>query len=495
MLLGLRKGTPGAGRAGEAAGGFRAGLARCDILHRVKRSWAVLVVGFLVVSACSDSGDEVAEPSPTTTGQSDDDLRCEANTALDGVYDKLSTPGVFDLSEAELEDVFLRRRAAIGTMVDVAESDAEASALEAVDANNRIVEPAYVEALTEHGDEVSEFGYHWAFDVFTSGGVSPAESEAYFEARNGGWPLLKAAAMCSRPELLGLPNEDLDGEAEAGTIVFDRLDGEDTGLWAVSSTGGEPVQIDAPDGWDDLDEPTVAPDGRTIVAIARRGGESPAVGLATGALSDGFTVRYETSDAEITCPRITSDGVLMATQYGYGTQPNLLLTVDGEDVSTMETPATDFYCAERTPTGELMLGAASEDRNEYGDFVRVDEDGSSLTLLYGAEDCNGVPSGLSPDARFELVVQSCDSPADSGLVLVDLAAEEGERIVEWTSAVAQWSPSGEWITFGIASADRPLSEGTSVWVVRRNGTGLRQVVDAPSSWPTWVADELPSPPG
>lgn len=411
------------------------------------------------------------------------------------MFEALSTPAVFDLSESRIEEVFAQRRAAIRALADVAESDAEASALDELDDNYRVVESAYVEALTEHGDEVEEFGYLWAFDVFTSGGVSPEESEAYFAARDGGWPLLKAASMCSRPELLDLPDEDLDGDVEPGTIVFDRLDGENTGLWAVPSTGGEPVQVDAPDGWDDLDEPTVARDGTTIVAIARRGGESPAVGLATGVLSDGFTVRYETSDARIACPRITSDGVLMATQFGHGTQPNLLLTIDGDDVSTTETPASDFYCAERTPDGELLLGAASRDRNEYGDFVRVDEGRSSLTVLYGPENCNGVPSGLSPDGQFELLVQTCDSPADSGLVLIDLATGDGERIVGWPSAVAQWSPSGDWITLGIASTDRPLSEATSVWVVRRDGTGLRQIVDGPSSWPTWVSDELPTPMG
>lgn len=453
----------------------------------------MLVVSLLAVAACSGSGDQNTGLSSTTTEQSDLDARCEADRVLDEVRDALSTPEVFDLTKNEIEEVFAERRMAIRTLAELADSEAEAGALDELDENHRLFEPAYLEALAEHGDEVAEFGYQWAFDVFVSGGVSTEEREAYFAARSAAWPLLQTAAMCSSPELLGLPDEDLEGAVEGGTIVFDRMDGEDTGLWAVSTMGGDAVKIDAPDGWDDLDEPTVGPDGRTIVAIARRGGESPAVGLATGVLRDGFSVRFETSDAEIACPRITSDGVLMATQHGFGTQPSLLLTVDGDDVSTVETPASDFFCAESTREGDLLLGAASEDHNVWGDFVRVDEDGSGLEVVYAQEDCNGFPTGLSPDQRSELLVQTCDSPADSGLVIVDLAAGGGERIVGWPSAAAQWSPSGDWITFGLAPADRPRSEGVSVWVVRPDGTGLRQVVDDPSSWPTWVSDELPAP--
>lgn len=420
------------------------------------------------------------------------DVACKANDELDEVYESLESPDVFELSEADLEQLFAQRREAIRTLVDVAETDAEAEQLEKIDRAYAVVEPAYVEALTEYGDEVEAFGYSWTFSVFTSGQVSSGQSEAYFTTRDDGWPLLKVAAMCSRPELLGLPEPDLTGEVEAGTIVFDRLDGEDTGLWAVPSAGGEPVAIAPPEGWDDLDEPAVGPDGRTIVAVALRGGDSPAVGLATGTLAEGFTVRWETSESQIYCPRIGPDGTLLATVLGYGAEPNRLLTIDASGESTSVTPAPTFYCAEMLSSGEVLLGAAAEDRREYGDLVRVADDGS-LDVLYGQEDCNGVPTGLSPDQQLELVVQTCFDPDASGLVVVDIADGSAERIVDWTSAVASWSPTGEWITFGIAPADRPLSEGVSVWVVRPDGSGLRRMVDEPSSWPAWVADELPGP--
>lgn len=455
------------------------------------RRWALLLGLFVfVTAACSGDGDAAGSFSTPTTAPPDEAAVCAANDDLDEVHRSLASPDVFELSEEDLQEAFAKRHAAIETVTEAAESDREVAALEELDANYRIVEPAYVEALTERGEVVEELGVFWAVEVFRSSAVTVRESEAFFDARSGDWPLYKVAAQCTNPDLLGLPTEDLDGEVEAGTIVFDRLGGEDTGLWAVPSSGGDPVSIPPPAGWDDVDEPTTAPDGRTMVAVVRRGGESPAIGLATGTVGAGFTVQYETSDAELACPRIDASGVILATRFGIGDEPNLLLTVDGEDVSTVEMPARDFYCAERTSDGELYLGSASEDAQEVGGFARVTDDGTSLIRLYGDEDCNGVPSGLSPDERFELVVESCYSPAESGVVAVDLESGEAETIMQWTSALARWSPSGEWITFGLSPADRPWGEGTSVWLMRRDGSGLRRLLDEPSSWSTWVSDEL-----
>lgn len=446
----------------------------------------------LAGGACSgaDDRDSTATTGPVGTAAAQN-RACQIEGDLWRAFIALGSPEVFDLAPSEIAAAFDRRRAGVQALSKVVEDKKARDALVQLSDDFSVIDPVLEDALTQNHQGVAEIGMTWQFVVFSSTKVTVAQHDAYFRSREGAWPISRQQAACVAPRLLHPPEQDLDPDVEGGTIVYDPIGRADHGLLATSTQGGKPTTIPAPDGWADLDEATVAPDGRTIVAVARRGGAQPAVGLAIGNLVDGFTVVYESAGDELSCPRATADGRLFATQLGQDGRPNSLITVVGGVAATVDVPVAEFYCAEAFGDGGLLIGAATDDRKQWGGVARVDSGSEEAETIYTPDDCNDIISGLSPDQRSELVVQTCDDIEQSGLYVVNTTTGAAHQVVRRSSALARWSPSGEWITFGLAPLDGAPVDQVRVWLVRPDGTGLRQLTSDATSLPAWVSDELP----
>ncbi|MEO7571919.1 MAG: hypothetical protein ABIX10_05730, partial [Acidimicrobiales bacterium] len=118
--------------------------------------------------------------------------------------------------------------------------------------------------------------------------------------------------------------------------------------------------------------------------------------------------------------------------------------------------------------------------------------GAPDAVKYTPKDCRSIITGLAPDGTAELVVQTCKDLAASGMYVLDIDSGDATQLTEGLAASARWSPTGEWITFGLAPSIGPSAETVRVWIIKADGTGLRQLTDVPSSFPAWVSDEIAS---
>lgn len=356
----------------------------------------------------------------------------------------LESPEVFELSPAQIAEALAERRRAVEALAITADDRTARTVLDGLVTDLEVTDPVLERALIEDAEAAAEVGVSWQFVVFTGPSVTRLQREAYFRIRETSWPIARAEAACVAPERLEPPDEDRSARVEPGTIVFDPIGTADSGLLAVDSAGGAPERIPAPDGWDDLDEPTVAPDGRTVVAIARRDGPTPAVGVAVGNVIDGFTEVFEVADADLACPRALADGRLLVTRLDGGGRPNTLLSIENGIGTAIDLPVADFFCAEQRRDGGLLLGAAQVNRARIGGLGTLSPGADTITPTYVRDECANVITGLSPDERTELVVQTCRDMTRSGLYAVDLASGDAEQLVAWPAATARLVAGERW---------------------------------------------------
>lgn len=443
----------------------------------------------VITGACSgDDGSKAVVNTITTTLTGPE---CDAVAAVIDAYDRLDSPQVFDLATGDVAHAFAARRDSLDVLAATLDDSELLQVLDDLHSDLEISDPPQEKALIGNHDVVAGIGMTWSFVVMTSTVVSGEEQAAYLRAREGAWPVRQIHTACFAPKLLEEPSQDLAPDIEGGTIVFDPVGAHDPGLLAVSSGGGKTTEIAPPSGWDDLDEPTAGPDGRTIVAVARRGGGSPSIGLAVGRLDGGFEVVYENPTANLACPRIDAQQRILVTELGQGGNPNTLLSVVNGTATRVELPVAEFYCAEQLREGTLLLGSATDDRQVYGG-VALREGTDDDVPVYTPADCNNLITGSAPDGATELIVQTCDDVTKSGLYKLDIDSGEATQLAEGLAATARWSPSGEWITFGHSPSTGPSAETVRVWALKADGTGLRRITDTASSFPAWVSDELDS---
>jgi len=157
-------------------------------------------------------------------------------------------------------------------------------------------------------------------------------------------------------------------------------------------------------------------------------------------------------------------------------------------------PAND-YNASFSADGRWIV--FTSERNGSADLYRVHSDGTSLERLtdyVGFDD----QAALSPDAKVLAFVSSRSGQAD--IWLLDLATRKLRNLTNHPAGEFRpaWSPDGEWLAFSSdRNSTRPLSgdgftimQSTEIYVVRRDGTGLRRLTNfgAYVGSPSWSAD-------
>lgn len=119
------------------------------------------------------------------------------------------------------------------------------------------------------------------------------------------------------------------------------------------------------------------------------------------------------------------------------------------------------------------------------------QSGAPRAVTDGSGGGDGAPA-WAPDGRTLVFVRGA---AQKDLMLVDFDGSgqpkrllEGKDLDPQFAGAPAWSPDGRWIVF---AADRGQPEGTGLWLIAPDGTGLRRLT-RPARVVRWVRDGRPA---
>jgi Tol biopolymer transport system component len=137
-----------------------------------------------------------------------------------------------------------------------------------------------------------------------------------------------------------------------------------------------------------------------------------------------------------------------------------------------------------------IIFTSSRDSSALGELYSVAEDGSGLVRLTTSamgtfnQDAAWSPDGrriaftrLADHTRRHLAVMNADG---SGV-----AFPVPDPYESWDDAAPSWSPRGDEIVF---ASTRPFNDAWRLWVVRPDGSGLRQLTSGWGTDPSWSPD-------
>ena len=171
---------------------------------------------------------------------------------------------------------------------------------------------------------------------------------------------------------------------------------------------------------------------------------------------------------------------------------------DGRDARPLLSHAANDYNASFSADRRWVV--FTSERDGSADLYRVHPDGTGLERLtdYIGFDDQGA---LSPDARVLAFVSTRGGQAD--IWMLDLATRGVHNLTNHPAGDFRpaWSPDGEWLAFSSdRSSTRPryqftVVQSTEIYVVRRDGTGLRRLTNGGAylGSPSWSSDGRPTP--
>lgn len=465
----------------------------------------------LLAAACTtdddprtSSGDEVlAGEASTTTTRRDGGDRTASNPAASATTcaivddyeraaDATTYPVVFELSAEELaEQLEIQRDALVRLRSAEDLPGGSAASLDDVIAAQPTVDAAIVAAFREHRTSLEVLGLGWRRIFFDRDSVTEEERAAFREAAAARWPMTWATVACRAPNQLRLPPDDLGPTVEGGTIVYDPFT-EPAGhpLRAISTDGRRRGTVPIPSGWDSISEPRVAADGRTVVARVTRGDPEPATGVAVGTLHDGFEVVYSEPGLDLGCVRPGRDGSVVASRYAGELRRYDHVRIRAGTAEALPVGVRHAWCLDEAGDGIWYLSHATRELPGGERVFRQDLGQAVAMQLFDPGRCGHLLSGPSPDGREALMMLTCGNWRDSGLYRLDGRSGRAVQVFEGRAGLGGWSPGGDWIAFNTQAQDPPHAP-FQVYLVRRDGSGLRKLVQADSAYPAWVSDELP----
>ena len=289
----------------------------------------------------------------------------------------------------------------------------------------------------------------------------------------------------------GIPASD----APEGQLLYEVYAGGNTSaLFAIDAAGGpfEDLGVDTDPGarW--------FPDGTRILVTSTAGPEATALPVRPASVaSDGSDFRLldgvEDRSLNLNCSAISPDGRRLACE-GYGDNEGVY-TVRASDGGGLRA-LTDFtgFPGGFSPGGDevIFLGEDSGGSipGDVGTLYVVGTDGTGLREITPPSSVQWFSyASWSPDGEWIVFIH-----ADGHLSLVHPDGTELHRIalpadasIDGATGGATWSPDGAWIAFTAreAGADNP-----DVYLVRPDGTDLRQVTDTPGVaefTPDWIS--------
>jgi hypothetical protein len=437
----------------------------------------------LLLAACSSGSNEGSSHQRTAREQ-----RCDAVHALaDYERVRFDTHRLLQVSDAQVRATYARRRHLTQRLDSLVDDRQLRTSIEETLRLRAIFEPFLIDQLHDNHDEMERVGSAWVRMAMASDAATDDVRSAFAHGQIAPWEA-RIRLDCDAPQLAHLPTQDRADRPEPGTVVYDSLESAH-GLLAVPSGGGPTRELPAPTGWDDLSHPAVAADGRTIAALAVAPQHS---GIAIGRLNGPFTViavlpAGTTADC-VEWDRSTGD--ILATVQGRDFRPQHLRIHQDGSSQAMTLSVAHVDCASGMDDGRLLLDGATADVDDFGAVGVERADGTGYRRIYEPKDCNVLARRVAPDRPVAATFQTCAALRSNGLVLLDLATGHHTHPVTGLVGVPSWSPLGDWLVFGLAPIGTDPVQTTRLYLMRPDGSGLRRLTDAPSSFAAWVTDEL-----
>jgi len=239
-----------------------------------------------------------------------------------------------------------------------------------------------------------------------------------------------------------------------GRIAFVRSPSDDltSGLWSMTSTGSDQLQLTpGGSGYGDFD-PAYSPGG-TMIAFARD--QSDANEPAEDAFPDIFVMRADgTGVKRLTdtavgdySPDWTPDGSrIVFTRNGSGVNVDIYsMKIDGTDVRRLTTNAASDRDPSVSPDGKRI--AFSSDRRGSDDIYTMNMDGSGVTLLTTAQGPDTYPD-WSPDGAK--IAFTSGRTGNLEIFAMDADGSDQVNLTNHPSSFdlrPTWSPDGTQIAF------------------------------------------------
>lgn len=285
-----------------------------------------------------------------------------------------------------------------------------------------------------------------------------------------------------------LPEQDLAIDIEAGRVLFHQWDDDGTSrqLAMVTSDGGGEVVELAVDTYEGVLAPTVSSAGQVAALAWDPGQNEQTTTVLVGDPETGFEVLYTDPDLVFHCLRWLPDSTgLLATAFDGDQVDPVLLSLDLDGNATeLDVPSGRYECAVPLADGRIVLTYTGEGIDLVA--MAVATPGSDeLDVLHRKVGCLLYGPSLSWTRPELVVAASCEEPEDSGIHIVDIETGQADHILAAEVAYPTFSPSGDWVTFGLFPS--PDSLKSTIWAATRQGEGLREITDQVGATPAWVA--------
>jgi TolB protein len=261
-----------------------------------------------------------------------------------------------------------------------------------------------------------------------------------------------------------------------GRIIFTCTRGDFNQLCWVNANGTGYQQITNVEAHNYY--PVYSPKGGSIVYASNQNGG--AFDLFLFVFEGSRLIRLTNFIGNVVSPSFSPDGtrILFANRAGEG--PTSLWTVEntGENADLLYAGPNTIVAADWSPDGETIAFAMTVDQLGSYEIFLMGVDGSNVRQLTRGLVGIGGSLDWSPDGKYLLVYAG---PAgDKDIFRIDIAAETAAQLTDGgNNAASSYSPDGQWIAFNSLRNN----DQADIFIMRADGSGMRQVTDNPE--PDW----------
>jgi TolB protein len=261
-----------------------------------------------------------------------------------------------------------------------------------------------------------------------------------------------------------------------GRIIFTCTRGDYNQLCMINADGTGYQQLTNVDANNYY--PTFSPLGGSIVYASNQNGG--VFDLFLFVFDGSRLIRLTNYIGNVISPSFSPDGkkILFANRAAEG--PTSLWTVDntGQNANLLYAGPNTIVATDWSPDGKTIAFAmAVNGPNDYEVFL-MGSDGSNAQQLTNGLPGIGGSLDWSPNGKYLLIYAG--PQGDKNIFRIDVQAKTATQLTNGgNNAASAYSPDGQWIAFNSLRNN----DQADIFIMRADGSGLRQVTDNPE--PDW----------